>query len=156
MEDALYDSRAVLGIVRISLRETAARRDDDPELSALAGTTRPGRRLTGRDHPISRVPRPPAAARQRDPEMHQVNKGNQWYFWMKLHNEVDAVAGLIHLVATAANVADITRVSQLLCGGETPVWGDRLADRSAAARATAAQAERRKASIRAKVEHLFL
>ena len=39
---------------------------------------------------------------QRDPEMHQVKKGNQWYFGMKAHIGVDAQTGLVHSVATTA------------------------------------------------------
>ena len=38
-------------------------------------------------------------AQQRDPEMHQVKKGNQWYFGMKAHIGVDAQTGLVHSVA---------------------------------------------------------
>ena len=33
---------------------------------------------------------------QRDPEMRQVKKGNQYYFGMKLHIGVDAQTGLVH------------------------------------------------------------
>jgi transposase, IS5 family len=45
---------------------------------------------------------------ERDPEMHQVKKGNQWYFGMKAHIGVDAASGLVHtVVGTAANVSDI-------------------------------------------------
>ena len=59
------------------------------------------------------------------PEMHQVKKGNQWYFGIKAHIRVDGQTGLVHSVATtAANVADVTQVPQLLHGGETRVWGD--------------------------------
>ena len=100
---------------------------------------------------------------------------------MKAHIGVDAVTGVVHSVATtAANVADITQRPQLLHGGETQVWGDagylgverrpehrsRAVDWQVAMRpghrrrlapgSAAAQAERRKASIRAKVEHPFL
>ena len=64
-------------------------------------------------------------AQQRDPEMHQAKKGNQWYFGMKAHIGVDAHTGLVHsLATTAANVADVTQVPQLLHGSETRVWGD--------------------------------
>jgi IS5 family transposase len=35
---------------------------------------------------------------QRDPEMHQTKKGNQWYFGMKAHIGVDAQSGLVHTV----------------------------------------------------------
>ena len=61
----------------------------------------------------------------RDPEMHQVRKGNQWYFGMKAHVGVDAETKLIHAVeATAANVADSRVLPALLHGDETAVWGD--------------------------------
>jgi IS5 family transposase len=62
---------------------------------------------------------------QRDPAMHQVKKGNQWYFGMKAHVGVDAASKLIHsVVATAANVADSRVLAELLHGEETDVWGD--------------------------------
>ena len=62
---------------------------------------------------------------KRDPEMHQTKKGNQYFFGMKAHIGVDAESGLVHsLVGTAANVADITQVDQLLHGEEAYVWGD--------------------------------
>jgi len=63
--------------------------------------------------------------KERDPEMHQVKKGNQWYFGMKAHVGVDAGTKLIHSVeATPANVADSSMLPQLLHGEETDVWGD--------------------------------
>jgi IS5 family transposase len=62
---------------------------------------------------------------QRDPEMHQSKKGNQWYFGMKAHVGVDSKTKIIHTaVATAANVADSTVLPDLLHGEETRVWGD--------------------------------
>ena len=62
---------------------------------------------------------------KRDPEMHQVRKGNQWYFGMKAHVGVDAETKLIHSVeATAANVADSHMLPELLHGQQTDVWGD--------------------------------
>ena len=36
------------------------------------------------------------AKRERDPEMHQAKKGNQWHFGMKAHIGVDAESGLAH------------------------------------------------------------
>ena len=43
----------------------------------------------------------------RDPEMHQVKKGNEWLFGMKLHIGVDSQTGVVHSVSTtAANVHD--------------------------------------------------
>lgn len=65
------------------------------------------------------------ARRERDPEMHQTKKGNQWYFGMKAHVGVDAETGLVHtVVATAANVSDVTQAHRLLHGQETDVFAD--------------------------------
>ena len=62
---------------------------------------------------------------QRDPEMRQVKKGNQYHFGMKLHIGVDADTGLVHsLSATSAYVHDVTEAHWLLHGGEQQVWGD--------------------------------
>lgn len=64
-------------------------------------------------------------AGKRDPEMHQVKKGRQWYFGMKAHVGVDVETKLIHSVeATAANVADSRVLGKLLHGEETEVYGD--------------------------------
>ena len=118
---------------------------------------------------------------QRDPEMHQVKKGNQYHFGMKLHIGVDAQTGLVHRFATTpANVHDVTQAHRLLHGGELRVWGDagyvgvqkrpenlelavdwQVAMRPGQRRklepgTLAAWGERVKASIRAKVEHPFL
>ena len=63
--------------------------------------------------------------RQRDPEMHQTKKGNQWYFGMKAHIGVDRDSKLVHtVVVTAANVADLTKTAALLHGEETQVHAD--------------------------------
>ncbi len=63
--------------------------------------------------------------KERDPEMHQTKKGNQWYFGMKAHLGVDSRTKLIHSVAaTAANVHDSQVLPDLLQGQETRVWGD--------------------------------
>jgi IS5 family transposase len=62
---------------------------------------------------------------ERDPEMHQTKKGNQWYFGMKVHIGVDAASGLIHSVqTTSANVHDLTPAPELLHGEETLVYAD--------------------------------
>jgi IS5 family transposase len=64
-------------------------------------------------------------AKERDPEMHQVKKGNAWHFGMKAHIGVDAQSGLIHAVTgTAANVADITQAHALLHGAEQEAFAD--------------------------------
>ena len=47
--------------------------------------------------------------KQRDPDAHQVKKGNEWHFGYKAHIGVDKDSGLIHtLKVTAANVHDVT------------------------------------------------
>jgi IS5 family transposase len=57
---------------------------------------------------------------ERDPEMHQTKKGNQWYYGMKVHLGVDAESSLIHSVeTTAANVHDLTPAAELLHGEES-------------------------------------
>jgi IS5 family transposase len=62
---------------------------------------------------------------QRDPEMHQTKKGNQWHFGMKAHIGVDADSGLVHTVTTtAANAHDVTQAHALLHGGESVVFAD--------------------------------
>ncbi|MCS5856914.1 IS5 family transposase [Klebsiella pneumoniae subsp. pneumoniae] len=54
---------------------------------------------------------------QRDPEMHQTKKGNQWHFGVKAHIGVDAKSGLTHsLVTTAANEHDLNQLGNLLHG----------------------------------------
>jgi IS5 family transposase len=117
--------------------------------------------------------------KERDPEMHQTKKGNQWYFGMKAHIGVDSRTKLIHSVtATAANVHDSQALPELLHGQETRVWGDaaysgqREVIRQHAPKAKSfiqAKAHRHrplseeertrnrtKSKVRAKVEHAFL
>ena len=116
---------------------------------------------------------------ERDPEMRQTKKGNQWYFGMKAHVGVDSKLKLIHsVVATPANVHDSQALPQLLHGNETRVWGDSAyvgqteVIRSVAPKAsdfTQAKASRNqplseaersrnrnKSKVRAKGEHPFL
>ena len=120
---------------------------------------------------------------ERDPEMHQTKKGNQWHFGMKAHIGVDEESGLVHHVeCTAANVNDVTQVHKLLHGKEDTVCGDSgytgadkreelqgveaafwIAEKPSKLRAMknkrdrhyAERWERHKASLRAKVEHPF-
>ena len=62
---------------------------------------------------------------ERDPEMHQTKKGNQWHFGMKAHIGVDADTGIVHRMSTtAANAHDVTEAHNLLHVGETRVWCD--------------------------------
>jgi IS5 family transposase len=127
---------------------------------------------------------PPSVKNQdktRDPEMHQVKKGNQWHFGMKLHIGVDSASGLIHSASvTAANIHDRHEVPNLLHGNETRFYGDsayrgkeqreRLRELAPKAKdftnrrayknrpLTDADKEtnRRKSAVRSKVEHPFL
>jgi len=118
---------------------------------------------------------------ERDPEMHQTKKGNQWYFGMKAHIGVDTDSGFVHtVVTTPANEADIEVVDELLHGKETTVHADagytgadkrvvrkkltwKIATKRGKLKALPdgpekdrLQAiEREKASIRARVEHPF-
>jgi len=119
---------------------------------------------------------------QRDPEMHQTKKGNQWHFGMKAHIGVDAESGLVHtVIGTAANVNDVTQAGQLLHGRETVAFGDagyrgvekrtkakgltwhvamqpgkrKALDMSRKWAQLLDKAEQIKASVRAKVEHPF-
>ena len=118
---------------------------------------------------------------ERDPEMHQTKKGNQWHFGMKAHIAVDADSGLVHTVTTtAANEADIEQIADLLHGKEQHVWADSgyrgaqsrvnrddlqwhiaarpsdIAKLPDGPRKVATQKrEHRTASVRAKVEHPF-
>jgi transposase, IS5 family len=62
---------------------------------------------------------------ERDPEMHQTKKGNQWYFGMKVHVGADSRSKVMHsVVVTPANVADCKVLSELLHGNEGRVYGD--------------------------------
>ena len=115
---------------------------------------------------------------ERDPEMHQTKKGNQWYFGAKAHIGVDSKEGVVHSVCTsAASVADVHMLPDLLHGQERKVWGDAAyqgqgeAIRQAAPHAqdmtsrrthyknyVDEEAQRKnttKARVRAKVEHPF-
>ena len=119
---------------------------------------------------------------ERDLEMHQTKKGNQWHFGMKAHIGVDADSGLVHtVIGTAANVNDITQGHGLLHGDEQVVFADagyqgadkraeatgvdwhvalrpgkrRALDKSSPWGSLLDKAEQMKASVRAKVEHPF-
>ena len=74
---------------------------------------------------VAAAPSTKNKAKQRDPEMKQIKKGNQWYFGMKAHIGVDAVTGLTHRVAaTSANVADVTMAGHLVRDDDQRVYGD--------------------------------
>ena len=62
---------------------------------------------------------------ERDPDMHQTKKCNQWHFGTKAHVGVDSETGIVHsMTATPANAHDVTGAHNLLHGGETVAWGD--------------------------------
>jgi transposase, IS5 family len=62
---------------------------------------------------------------QRDPEMLQAKKSNQWHCGMKMHSGADAESGLIHsVVCTAADEAHVVHAHELLHGQERQVHGD--------------------------------
>lgn len=62
---------------------------------------------------------------QRDPEMHSVKKGNQWYFGERLHVGTDAGTGYIHSVeVTAANESERAVVPVLVRDDDHVLYGD--------------------------------
>jgi IS5 family transposase len=151
IEDAIYDSQAIRGFIRIDLSREAA-----PDATTLLKFRRllEEHELTERiftainallavkglmlkegtvvDATIIAAPsstknqegkRDPAQIRVQ--KMHQTKKGNQWHFGMKAHIGVDADSGLTHtVVTTAANASDVTQAHALLHGDETTAFGD--------------------------------
>ena len=127
---------------------------------------------------------PPSTKNQeriRDPELHQAKKGNEWHFGMKLHIGADSQTGLVHGASfIAANVHDSHQVPNLLHRTEPRFYGDRAyrgraqrerlkqiapkakdftnkrAYRNQPLTEADKQTNRRKSSVRSKVEHPFL
>jgi IS5 family transposase len=123
------------------------------------------------------------ATGERDPDMKQSRKGQQWYFGMKCHIGVDAESGLVHTVrGTSGHVNDVIEANSLLHGQERDVFADagyqgagkrpdaqpgvnwhiamrpgkrKTLDLSSPLAAMIEKVEKIKASIRAKVEHPF-
>ena len=169
IEDALYDARAIRRFVGIDLgRESAPdattllkfrRLLETHQLTEsifaainvhLAEQGLPMRAGTIIDATIIAAPSSTKNRDgQRDAEMHQTKKGNQWHFvrfahsaernrrlcrcpaspaapgGMKAHIGIDARSGLVHsVIGTAANVHDVTQAQALLHGEETDVFGD--------------------------------
>ena len=145
LEDALYDSQALRDFVGIDLSKESVpdattllkfrRLLQDNDLTRalfdeinghLAQQGLLMRSGTIVDATIIAAPSSTKNADQaRDPDMHQTKKGNQWFFGMKAHIGVDADSGLVHsVVATAANVGDVTQAGALLHGQETAAFGD--------------------------------
>jgi len=120
---------------------------------------------------------------ERDPQMKQSRKGQQWYFGMKCHIGVDLESGLVHTVrGTSGAVNDVTEANSLVRPSDREVYADagyRGADKRPDARAGVSwniamrpgkrrtldqtkpiealteQLEKVKAGIRARVEHPF-
>lgn len=203
IEDAIYDSQAIRSFVGVDLSRESA-----PDATTLLDFRHllerhqltesifnaiahhlAAKGLMLREGTIvdaTLIAAPPSTknkAGQRDPEMHQSKKGNQWYFGMKAHIGVDAHSGLVHtVIGTAGNVSDISQAQALLHGDEQVAFGDagyqgvekrpesaeatvvwHVAERPSKVKKLAgtalgdllAQVEHAKASIRAKVEHPF-
>jgi len=203
IEDAIYDSQAIRRFVGIDLSREAA-----PDATTLLkfrrllethGLTRrifetinahlAEKGLLMREGTIvdatiiAAAPSTKNREKQRDPEMHQTKKRNQWHFGMKAHIGADADSGLVHTVlATAAHVGDVTQAHALLHGDESHGFGDagyqgvhkREENRDSTVRwhvamkrtqrkalsttrigALREELEKLKASMRAKVEHPF-
>lgn len=144
-EDAIYDSQAIRRFVGIDLAREAApdattllkfrRLLEMKELTASIFTTinahlaEKGLLMrAGTIVDATLIAAPPSTKNkdgERDPDMHQAKKGNQWHFGMKAHVGVDAESGLVHtVIGTAANVNDVTQAQGLLHGEETDVFGD--------------------------------
>ncbi len=145
IEDAIYDSQAIRRFVGIDLSREAA-----PDATTLLKFRRllekheltrkvfetinahlAAKGLLMREGTIvdaTLIAAPPSTKnrdKQRDPEMHQTKKGNEWYFGMKAHIGVDVESGLVHtVVGTAANVSDVTQAHALLHGEESVVFAD--------------------------------
>ena len=119
---------------------------------------------------------------ERDPEMRQTKKGDNWYFGMKAHIGADAESGLVHtVIGTPANTNDVTQAEALLHGEEEVGFGDagyqgahkrpestlknwhiamrpgkrKALDLNDPRDALRDEIERLKASVRAKAEHPF-
>ena len=145
LEDALYDSQALQQFARVDLGD-----DGVPDATTLLNFRRllethdlckglfsainadlTARGLLLREGTLvdaTLIAAPPSTKnikKERDPQMHQTKKGNQWYFGMKAHIGADRDSKLVHtVVVTAANVADITKTSELLHGAEKQVHAD--------------------------------
>jgi IS5 family transposase len=205
LEDALYDSQALQQFARIDLsaegvpdattllnfRHLLETHDLCKGLFTAINADLTARGLLLREGTLvdaTLIAAPPSTKnkeKQRDPEMHQTKKGNQWYFGMKAHIGADRDSKLVHtVVVSAANVADVTKTAELLHGQENQVHADagytgvekraeivalerkidwQIAGKRGAIKAMAEgaekaaikAAEKTKASVRAFVEHPF-
>jgi len=143
-EDAIYDSESMRRFVRVELGDEAV--PDETTIlrfrhlleqhgltqaifNSITGLLEERRLLlrsgTIVDATIIAAPSSTKnASAARDPEMKQTRKGRNWHFGMKLHVGTDR-RGIVHTVkATAASVADITQLPDLLHGQERELFGD--------------------------------
>ena len=199
VEEALYDSLAMRAFVGIDLGRDAApdettvlkfrhlleqhRLGDQLFAEVNAYLSERGLKVAGGTIVDATIIAAPSSTKnenkQRDPEMHQTKKGNQWHFGMKAHIGVDSKSGLIHSVAvTPAHTHDSQVIEYLLHGNETRVWGDSAyagqgekikmaapnaqdfthekGRRNAPLTERQKEKNRTKSSVRAAVEHPFL
>lgn len=145
LEDAIYDSQAMRDFVGIDLA-----RESVPDATTLLKFRRllEQHQLTAKlfeginAHLSERglvlregtmvdatiIAAPPSTKNkdhERDPEMHQTKKGNEWHFGMKAHIGADAESGLVHsLHTTAANESDVAHTHAVLHGEETMAFLD--------------------------------
>ena len=145
LEDALYDSQALQGFARIDLaaegvpdattllkfRRLLETHDLCKGLFTAINADLTARGLLLREGTLvdaTLIAAPSSTKNQkkeRDPEMHQTKKGNQWYFGMKAHIGADRDSKLVHtVVVTAANVADVTPTAAFLHGQEQQMPAD--------------------------------
>jgi len=145
MEDAVYDSQAIRRFIGIDLNVDTApdattllkfrRLLETHHLTKVVFDTINGHLAAkglllkeGTIVDATIIAAPPSTknkAGERDPDMHQTKKGNEWHFGMRAHIGVDADSGLVHtVVTTAANVNDVTQAHALLHGEEMHAFGD--------------------------------
>src|SRR2546430_1846313 len=146
LEDALYDSQALRTFAGIDLsmeavpdattllkfRHLLEAHDLTRRIFAEVNALLNERKLLIERRHHSWMPRSIAAPsstknarKERDPEMHQTKKGNQWYFGMKIHIGADVDSGAVHSVSvTAANRADVGELPNLLRKNDQVVFGD--------------------------------
>jgi IS5 family transposase len=145
LEDALYDSPALRRFVGVDLGMAAAPEEttilrfrhllEEHDLGgemldeANRHLADKGIRITTGTIVDATIIHAPSSTKnssgERVPEMHQTNKGNQWYFGLKARIGVDSKEGVVHSVCrSAASVADCHVMADLLHGDERKVWGD--------------------------------
>jgi IS5 family transposase len=116
--------------------------------------------------------------KERDPEMSSTKKGSSWYFGMKAHISVDANSGLVHTVGiTTASGHDNSVIGELVREDDRAVFGDKgyagdkakraarqagvywavldKAKRNRKLSGTQRKRNKKHASARARVEHIF-